>query len=331
MKNKIILGTCIFVLSFYGLFIVPTVAEASCSYNGYLHSGGKCFVSHKGEGKKFKFERDEDDDDDRGSYYYNDNNNLASLEAYIQRLLLILSQYERINNGSSNLSDVDVRTQSATDIDEDSATLHAIVDMNNEDSAVLYFEYGRTSGNLSSRTTRENLDNNDDGDTQEASVSGLADNTRYYFRAVAVDENGDKDYGVTNSFLTDSTNNNSSEDPVATTQSAQSIDTDSAELRGEIDMNDFENGVAFFVYGEDDTQVRDVEGDFDTYSDIDENNENLQKVLVDSDVDGTDSFDETISGLDNNTDIFFSLCVEYEKENSNETLVCGSVREFRTK
>ncbi len=322
---------------------VPAVADASCGHNGYGHSGGKCggWDRDDDDDDEDRFER-EDDNEGRhgngnrgkgkhGNRFDNSNiSNSAFLDAYIERLLLLISQYQKANNSSSNLSDIDVRTLGATDIDEDSATLRAIVDMNGEDTGELYFEYGRTSGSLSLKTSRQNLDDADDGDTQEVSVNGLEDNTRYYFRAVAVDENGDKDYGVINNFLTDDTNNNTDEDPTVTTQSAQSIDSDSAELRGVLDMNDFENGIAFYVYGEDEDQVRDVDTDFDTYADVDEDNENLQKILVDSDVDGNEIMNIDVTGLDNNTDIFFSLCAEYEDEDGDDTLVCGSVREFTT-
>jgi hypothetical protein len=340
MKKNFILGAVIVAILSYGVVITPQTAEAACSYNGYLHSGGKCGHSFKWEKKerKVKFENhyddddneDEDDDNDswsKGNYYGYDQQ--AYLRAYIEQLLALLSHYDS-NGGTSNNSDVDVQTLSATNIDEDSATIRAIVDMNSEDTAELYFEYGKSSGNLTLKTSRQSLDAADDGDNQEEGISGLADNTRYYVRAVAVDENGDKDYGVTTNFVTDNDSSGNDNDPIVTTQTAQSIDADSAELRGEVDMNDFENGIAFFVYGEDESQVGDAEDDFDTYEAVDEDGEDIQKTLVDSDVDGTESIVRDITGLDGDTDMFFTLCVEYEKSNSDETLACGSVREFRT-
>ena len=345
MKKNFILGAVIVAILSYGVVITPQTVEAACSYNGYLHSEGKCGHSFKWEKKerkdKFKNhhddddhddhdeEDDDDDDDSRSKGNYHGYDQQVYLRAYIQQLVALLSRYDS-NGDTSNNSDVDVRTIGAINVDEDSATIRAIVDMNTEDTALLYFEYGKSSSNLTVKTSRQSLDAADDGDTQEESISGLSDNTRYYFRAVAVDENGDKDYGVTTNFITDSDSSGDDEDPFVTTQTARTIDTDSAELRGTVDMNDFENGITFFVYGEDESQVRDVEDDFDTYEAIDEDGDSLQKVLLHGDVDGTGSFSKNIAGLDNNTDIFFSLCVEYEKSNSDETLICGSVREFRT-
>jgi hypothetical protein len=130
--------------------------------------------------------------------------------------------------------------------------------------------------------------------------------------------------------MTDDSGNEDDEVPIVTTRSATDVDDDSAVLRGAIDMNDFDNGVAFFVYGEARAQVVDVEDDFVSFDDVDEDGDDLRKVLVDSDVDGASSYSKTVTDLDENTEIYFTFCVEYEDEDDDETLVCGSVREFET-
>jgi len=117
--------------------------------------------------------------------------------------------------------------------------------------------------------------------------------------------------------------------PDAETEDADDVTDDSAELNGEIDMNDAEDGTVFFVYGEDEDEVDDVE-DEDSYSDIDENDEDLQKVRVESRFDGRDDFREDIGDLRRNRKHYFRVCVEYEDEDGDETLECGSVEEFRT-
>lgn len=325
MKN-LILGTVLLIMCSFGV-VVPQKAEASCSWNGYYNSGGACSSSFKNKEKKHK-------NDDRWGWNrdYRNNHDIEYLRAYLYQLMLLLSYYD-VTPGysSSDDGDIEVQTLSATDVDEDSATLRAEVDMNNEDEAELYFEYGRSSGNLTLKTSREALDDADDGDTLETDVTGLSDDTRYYFRAVAVDEDGDKDYGGVLSFVTDGdSNDDDDEEPVVTTRSATDIDDESAELRGTVDMNDFDNGIAFFVYGEDEDAVYDAESDFDSYDDVDEDGDNLQKVLIDTDVDDIEDVSEHVSGLDDNTDIFFSLCVEYDDADDDSTLSCGAVREFKT-
>ena len=95
-------------------------------------------------------------------------------------------------------------------------------------------------------------------------------------------------------------------------------------------MNDFNNGLAFFVYGEDEDQVEDITDEYDEYRDIDEDGDDLQKVFVDDNIDGSISARADIRGLDDDTDIFFTFCVEYEDEDDDEVLVCGDVEEFTT-
>jgi len=124
-------------------------------------------------------------------------------------------------------------------------------------------------------------------------------------------------------------NNRNLDEPDVETDDADDITDDEAELNGEIDMNDFEDGYVFFVYGEDEDQVEDAT-DEDEYDDIDEDGDDLQKVRVDNRFDGSDDFSEDIDDLDRNTEYFFVLCVEYEDEDGDETLECGSVEEFET-
>lgn len=327
MKKTLIVGAIFMAVLSYGFVAAPQAVEAACSWNGYYHSGGACVSSFKGKEKKYEYNNWQWDNEYRFS------NDTEYLKMYLRQLIMILASYQQSGystSGGDSDSDVDVRTLAASEIDEDSATLRATVDMHSEDEAELYFEYGRSSSNLSAKTSREELDDTDDGDTMEVVVSGLSEDTKYYYRAVAVDADGDKDYGVTYSFVTDGDSNNNGEEPVVTTRSATDIDDESATLRGAVDMNDFSSGLAFFVYGEDEDAVNDAEDDFDSYDDVDEDGDNLQKVLVDSDVDGSDDFSEDVSGLDNNSNIFFTLCVEYEDNDNDNTLSCGAVREFTT-
>jgi hypothetical protein len=116
----------------------------------------------------------------------------------------------------------------------------------------------------------------------------------------------------------------------ANTDSADDIGRNEAELRGEVDMNDFEDGEVFFVYGTDEDMVEDVEGDFDSYSDVDTEGYRLQKVRVDSGLDGDDEYSKYIYGLDRDEDYYFRICVGYEDEDDDEVLTCGDVEEFTT-
>jgi hypothetical protein len=343
MKNSFLLFISLAFVS-GGFFVSVPNAEASCSYKGYEHSWGKCDKSGKGGGWKYHDEDDDedyedDDDDDRkkhGRFYsytprYNPQYDIVSLEKRIAELLILIERLKDVQGGGDAfLGDIRVSTQSASSINKDSAVLRALIDMNNENEGKLFFEYGTSFGNLSKDSDTVSLDEDDDGDVLEEEVSGLEDNSRYYFRAVVEDENGDKRYGATLSFVTDDNRSSNNDEPSLRTQSAQNIDSDSADLRGEVDMNDYENGKAFFVYGEDESQIEDVESDFDTYTAIDEDGDDLRKVEVDTDVDGTESYTKNVSGLSDNESYYYAMCVEYDDADKDETLVCGAVKSFKT-
>lgn len=315
--KKILTGITVFAL-FFGVFSysVPQ-AEAACSYNGYINSKGKCAKSFK------------DKDDDRREYrtvYYD--YQYDSLQRYIELLLdLIKRLEEQRDNLDRDRSDVDVITRSATNIDDDAATLRGELDLNDEDEAEVYFEYGTSRYDLDEKSDSLTRDENDDEDFS-IRIDDLDDNRLYYFRAVAEDEDGDEDYGSILSFRTDDSDND--QEPELDTRSATDITDDSAELRGEVDMNDFDNGRVFFVYGESKGQVEDIEDDYDTYSEIDEDGDDLQKILIDPDLDGSEDYTQQVFSLDNSTDIYFSICVQYENEDNDDTIKCGSVEDFET-
>ncbi len=334
MKKNLTLGFMALVIASYGFMASPNAAQAECSWNGYANSGGKCGVSYKQDKhdkKEYKYQNW------NWGYSYNED----YLRAYIERLLALLEMLENRDNDNDDDDDynddddeAEVRTLSATSIDEDSASLRAIVDMNDDDEAELFFEYGTSAGNLNKDSESRDLDSSDDGDTLSIAIDDLEEDTKYFFRAVVIQDDGDKDYGVTSYFFTEEDDSNDDDDndvhPTVTTQSPNNVSTSSATLRGTVDMNDFENGVSFFVYGEDESQVEDVEDDFDSYDDVDEDGEDLRKSLVDPDVDDVETYASDVTGLDPNTDIFYVMCVAYDDEDSDDTVKCGTVREFET-
>ncbi len=329
MKNKLFIATFMLVAVFGGVVATTPTAEAACSYNGYMNSNGTCGVSYK-----YKQE------------YRYANANVYSVEylrQYIAQLQTLLAQLQAAqggtNNGGYGNSDVDVATKSADDITDEAATLRGELDFNDEDEATVYFRYGTSINNLSRETTNVVLEEGEDDEAFTARIADLDEDKTYYFRAIAEDENGDRDYGTVLSFRTDDDSssddddddNNDDEDmPEVDSLDANDISDDSAELEGSLDMNDFENGFAFFVYGEDEDQVDDIANDYDTYSDVDEDGDDLQKIAVDSDADGDNTYWATMSGLNDDTEIFFTLCVAFEDEDGDEVIVCGDTESFTT-
>ena len=236
------------------------------------------------------------------------------------------TNYGYYNNYNNAEVEVETRYASYSNGDVD---LYGAVDLNRADYAYVWFEYGDDS-DMDEDTSQKKVTR--DGTFHAAiDVDDLRDDEVYYFRAVAKDDEGDYDYGVTRSFYVSDGGSSSRNDdePDATTNSAQDVRDDEAELRGEVDMNDFNNGYVFFVYGEDEDQIDDVDRE-NEYRDIDEDGDDLQKVAVDSDLDGSRSYYRTVTGLDDNTDHYFRICVEYEDEDDDPVLECGSVRHFET-
>ncbi len=331
MKKITFLLTLILVAA--GVTVVtPQQADAACYVDGNTQYC-TTYTANRGNGYYFT---------NQNRYYTNGRDfQIAQLQAYVDQLQALIDQLRELQSNQGTYptyprpsygnSDVDVTTRSATDIDDEEVTLRGEVDFNNEDEATVYFQYGKSSSNLKYETTHWVLDEDDDDEDFEQGLTDLEEDTKYYYRAVAEDERGREDYGQIYSFTTDDDDRDSDDDyPEVEVEDADDVDENSAELEGEIDMNDFKNGIAFFVYGEDEDQVDDIEDDYDTYSDIDEDGDDLQKIKVDSDVDNKITAYATIGGLDEDTDIYFTLCVEFEDEDDDDRIICAGTEEFTT-
>lgn len=236
--------------------------------------------------------------------------------------------------GSLNSSDGDIEIETDDDVDRitsRSAELRGEIDFNRgADRAYVWFEYGEDRDELDLETSREYIDEDDDEEF-EMRINDLDRGERYYFRAVAEDRDTDElYYGDIESFRTSgSGSSNRDDEPDVETEEVSDIDEDSAEINGSVDMNDFRNGSVFFVWGEDEDEIEEVE-DEEQYSDVQERGDDLQKQRVDSDLDGQDDYSLDIRNLDDDTEIFYALCVAYEDDDNDDVIDCGSVEEFET-
>lgn len=241
----------------------------------------------------------------------------------------------------------EVETEDPDDVDEDSAELRGEVDMNDFDNGIVFFVYGQDEDAIHDvesdydeysdvdddeedddfevvRVDRD-LDGSDDYDEE---ISGLEEDEDYYVvLCVEFEDNNDERLvcGSVEEFDTDEDDDK----PEVETDSARDIDEDSAELRGEVDMNDNEDGIVFFVYGEDEDEIEDVE-DEDDYYDVDEDGDDLQKILVANFFNGSEDFEQKVFSLDDDTDHYFRICVEYQDDDDDSQIECGEVREFET-
>ncbi len=199
------------------------------------------------------------------------------------------------------IKDVDV-----DDIDDDRATLVCKVDANGEDTDV-WFEWGEDDNDLDEETRTVEVDRDETNQTVRISITGLDEDTRYYFRCFADNRDGDDKSGIEDFRTDDNGGSRSDDEPNVTTLSATDIDNTSAVLRGEVDPNG-EDTDAWFEWGTSSSNLnRDTSSE-----DVGDGN---------SDVD----FDRRISGLNTNTTYYFRAVAE-----SREGIDRGSVRSFRT-
>jgi len=138
----------------------------------------------------------------------------------------------------------EVTTRSATDVDNNSATLNGYVDPNSE-CTDYWFEWGTSSGNLSRSTSSKSAGCGDSRKSVDEDISGLNSNTTYYFRIVGENDD-DTDYGSVLSFYTG--NNDQTNLQVATT-TATAIGRTSARLNGYVSGNSNGSGTVWFQWG----------------------------------------------------------------------------------
>lgn len=160
-----------------------------------------------------------------------------------------------------------------------------------------------------------------------ASVRQLALATTYYYRLCA-----NWAQGLVCSPIKSFTTNDRSRfsrfvAPQVRMDRTSGIGSDQATVSGSVTLNDAQRGTAFIVYGEDQSRVSGVVSN-DSYSDVNESGDNLQKIRVASNMRGSRSFSRTISSLDDETDHYYRLCVEYDGD--RDGLLCSNVQRFKT-
>ncbi len=280
------------------------------------------------------------------SFYYNGGyvNEQQLRMQLIAQIQVLLAQLNALDGGSyyvpGGRSNVDVETQSVRSPERTRAQLMGEVDLNDEEFAYVWFEYG-TSRSLTQRTGEAQIEENDPKRFLYT-LRGLVPYRTYYYRAMAEDERGRVATGATRSFSTDSRYDDwddweddddfDGDEPDVETESAARITDSSAELRGEVEMNDAEEGLAFFAYGEDEDLVSRIHRDHDRFDDIDEEGDDLQVVKVDDNLDDGDEkeYRMLVTGLDEDTDYYFVFCVQFEDEDGDEMIMCGDVEDFTT-
>ncbi|MFT5359966.1 MAG: putative repeat protein (TIGR01451 family) [Candidatus Paceibacteria bacterium] len=243
-------------------------------------------------------------------------------------------------------------TNNEDEIDEDSIELNGSVYMNSFEDGLVFFVYGQNENDI--RDTEDDynkytdiwgneinnqfeavpVDYNHDGNGDFSKTVNYLESGEEYFYQICVeydDENNNPtlECGGVENFYTSNSNGGT---PDVDTDNEDEVDEDSAELNGSVDMNDFENGLVFFVYGQDESDVRDIEDDYNEYDDADndERQDQFMVVAIDYDHDNESNFSRTVNNLESDEEYFYQICVEYEDEDNDSTLECGGLENFYT-
>ncbi len=221
-----------------------------------------------------------------------------------------------------------VQTLSATDVDEARATFRARLDWRDEPYMYVWFEYGEEDNELYETTPIRRVFDTHPRD-YERTVRRLEQRQTYYYRAVGEDADGSRSYGVVKRFTTKRDIEN--ETPKITVKRADNITLHTAVVRATIDMNDFNEGITFLVYGEDREEINEVDERYDRYRQIREYGDERQKVLLDDDLDRFDTYEVKLTGLDLDTTHYYAFGVSYEDENEDDVLLLSRTQSFKTK
>lgn len=238
---------------------------------------------------------------------------------------------------------------SATYIEDTEATLSGSVSMNSGIDGIVFFVYGEKQSLIKSveeldrysevKEADENLQKIRVGAGVRGNanysqiVKDLEKDTTYYYRICA--EYDGEDSGMTctsvRNFTTDGRDKSSL--PFVKTNTASFISNE-VKLSGVVEMNDFFDGIAFFVFGTDESKINNV-STLTSFSGVKQNGDKIQKILVDSDADGKNTYTKNLADLNSGEHYFYRICVEYKNEDAKGRLVsflqCGSTGHFLAK
>ncbi|HWP97177.1 MAG TPA: Ig-like domain-containing protein [Syntrophomonadaceae bacterium] len=195
----------------------------------------------------------------------------------------------------------DLTTDSATGITSDYATLNGEIDSDGNSDI---YEYGFYWGTDSSCDEKEKVGSSiDEGDDFTYKLTGLDEDTRYYFKAYARNDEGIS-YGGLEYFTTDS--EDSGDGPTVVSDSATGIGDDYGTLNGEIDSDG----------GSDITEYGFYWGTSDSCS---------SKHRVGSSIDEDDDFSYRLTDLEEDTRYYFKAYAR-----NDDDISYGNLKSFTT-
>ncbi len=250
---------------------------------------------------------------------------------------------------SNKFASARVSTYAATFVNAYDATISGSVTMNDAEEGIVFFVYGEDQDYINGVDTyfkKYSAVKEDKEDLQKIRVSvgtkgkakftqlieDLDKGTQYFYR-MCVEFDGNEAGLIcsnTKNFTTDARDLGNIPSVLTNGNIAYSTE---AKLFGSASMLDYHDGVAFFVYGTDEAKIKAL-GGLGSFNRISQSIDKIQRVSVDNDFDGKDSFSLQVKDLKTNSKYFYRLCVEYKTEDEKNReqlyLACGLTKTFRT-
>lgn len=117
--------------------------------------------------------------------------------------------------------------------------------------------------------------------------------------------------------------------PLLNLLSVQNLETNSALIRGAVDLHDHETGVVFVVYGYNESRVSTLAQSYKSSERTETSDDRALVGVIDSSVREAEDFSYRLSGLIPETTYYYQVCVEY---NYAEAIlkICAPADEFKT-
>ncbi|MCB9811056.1 MAG: hypothetical protein H6779_04490 [Candidatus Nomurabacteria bacterium] len=225
-----------------------------------------------------------------------------------------------------------VTTDAASAVGRTTAELQAEANKGSSGTALVWFEYG-VGNSLNKDSDKVEVNYNYTRQTAyKIRISDLKPDTRYSYRAVIEDEDGNIVLGQIRTLTTVKPAATLSfiGQPVVESEGVEKVTRSSADVKVFVSMNDYDNGTVFYVYSKDRSSLTDLEDDYDNYDDIPTaRGANLIKQKTRGEVNERTTVTGKISRLTQATKFYYRACVEYEYR-SDLVFRCSDIESFVT-
>ena len=238
----------------------------------------------------------------------------------------VVGKYRITNTHQNAVDTLNVSTQSAN-VNNNDVTLNG--SLNSGNNAMLWFVYGNASQSLNCYNGPQTSFQEGPHDASFAyhyNVNNLAPGNYHYMACATVGSNTEAQGSIVNFHISNNDIIPTNITPEADTHSVGEVTKTTADLRGRIKMNDFNNGLVFFVYDTDENDISNVENSFNNYNEVD----SVSKTVVDNNngVNSWRNYYRSVSGLNTNDRYYYQICVNYY--DNGDKIKCGGVENFRT-